>query len=481
VIKTGLVHHPVRKLAAAAFGLMLLAGCNEDGRFSSNSRHFIALSPEIQALMSEKGMSARAPVLFRAFKKESEFEVWKADASGEYKLLKTYPMCRWSGQLGPKKTEGDRQVPEGFYSITPAQLNPNSSYFLSFNVGYPNAYDRAYGRYGSHIMVHGACSSRGCFSMTDAQIAEIYALTREAFGGGQKAVQMQSLPFRFTPQNLARYRVDENLPFWKNLKEGSDHFEVSKREPQVSVCAKRYVFNASPKDGAGLDAASACPPLAQDAGLVAAVSEKARKDEQQVAELVAQGATAVKRIYQDGDQHPSFKATSYASVGPDQVARAAIVPTSVSRVPDVSQPDALALGPVDIPVEEARGLSKAQLLAKANALKAQEAAASAQAPVSVLAPASVPALAILAPATPTSMPLSARPAKAGGLPAPGSASASALVAQEPARQELAKKDSPAFYQNWLGTLGGLTASASDTGDGPAQPVSAPVPPKAPKR
>ena len=118
--------------------------------------------------MDEKGTNQPAPILIRTYKKEAELEIWKMKADGQYALLKTYPMCRWSGQLGPKTREGDRQVPEGFYTITPGQMNPNSNYYLSFNVGYPNAYDRALGRTGGDIMVHGICSSAGCFSMTDA-------------------------------------------------------------------------------------------------------------------------------------------------------------------------------------------------------------------------------------------------------------------------------------------------------------------------
>ena len=104
----------------------------------------------------------------------------EADRDGQYALLKTYPICRWSGDLGPKKKEGDRQAPEGFYTITPGQMNPNSNYYLAFNTGYPNAYDRAWGRTGSELMVHGDCSSRGCYAMTDEQIQEIYALARDS-------------------------------------------------------------------------------------------------------------------------------------------------------------------------------------------------------------------------------------------------------------------------------------------------------------
>ena len=114
-------------------------------------------------------------MLIRTYKKEAEFEIWKMKADGRYVLFKTFPMCRWSGQLGPKMAEGDRQVPEGFYKITPGQMNPVSQYYLSFNVGYPNAYDRAHGASGGSIFVHGACSSAGCFSMTDEQIDQIYA------------------------------------------------------------------------------------------------------------------------------------------------------------------------------------------------------------------------------------------------------------------------------------------------------------------
>ncbi len=150
-------------------------------------------------------------------------------------------------------------MPEGFYSITPAQMKPNSAYYLAFNVGYPNAYDRALGHDGGSIMVHGICSSAGCFSMTDPQIGEIYAVVREAFAGGQREVQMQSYPFRMTAENLAKYRLDPNIDFWKELKEGSDNFEVTKQEVVVGVCNKHYVFNAVPAAGGHFDPDRALP------------------------------------------------------------------------------------------------------------------------------------------------------------------------------------------------------------------------------
>ena len=196
--------------------------------------------------MEKNETSPSSPVLIRTYKQEAEFEIWKMRSDGRYALLKTYPMCRWSGQLGPKTREGDRQVPEGFYPITPGQMNPNSNYYLSFNVGYPNAFDRAFGRTGGAIMVHGACSSAGCMSMTDAQIAEIYAIAREAFNGGQREIQMQSYPFHMTAENLAKHRLDPNIDFWKQLKNGSDHFEVTQdgaagRRLRQALCIRRPV------------------------------------------------------------------------------------------------------------------------------------------------------------------------------------------------------------------------------------------------
>ena len=128
------------------------------------------LSEKMVSDIEQKKMDKDSPILVRLFKEEAELEVWKKDRNGEFALLNTYPICRWSGDLGPKIKEGDRQAPEGFYTITPGQMNPNSNYYLAFNTGYPNTFDRAWGRTGSELMVHGDCSSRGCYAMTDEQI-----------------------------------------------------------------------------------------------------------------------------------------------------------------------------------------------------------------------------------------------------------------------------------------------------------------------
>jgi murein L,D-transpeptidase YafK len=280
--------------------------------------------------MEALGSSKEAPVLIRSYKKEAEFEIWKMKADGHYAYLKSFPLCRWSGQLGPKVREGDRQVPEGFYAITPARMNPQSAYYLSFDVGYPNAYDRAKGHTGRSIMVHGACSSAGCFSMTDAQIAEIYAIAREAFSGGQRAIQMQSYPFRMTAENLAKYRLDPNIGFWKQLKEGSDNFEAIKRDVAVGVCDKHYVFNAAPDDGSQFDPSGPCPALKYDDEVHKQVLARHARDEAKIAELAAQGMHAIKTVYADGGQHPDFASlASYAS-----------------------RPEALAKGPVEVALDD---------------------------------------------------------------------------------------------------------------------------------
>ena len=269
---------------------LLLAGCQADevGYGGGGAKANRPIAPATQAKMRELNMSAASPILIRLFKQESELEVWKKGPDGKFALLKTYPICKWSGDLGPKVKEGDRQAPEGFYTITPGLMNPNSSYHLSFNMGFPNAYDRSLGRTGSHLMVHGACSSRGCYAMEDAQIQDIYALGREAFRGGQRSFQVQAFPFKMTPENLAKHDGNPNMPFWLMLKEGYDHFEVTRLEPKVDVCGRQYVFNAKSADpNRGLDPARACPTLDVPQEISIAVASKKQKDEASVRQIVA--------------------------------------------------------------------------------------------------------------------------------------------------------------------------------------------------
>ena len=302
-------------ITSAALGAgALLAGCNSDDiSLANNAKANQPVPARLIAEMTAKDMDLQSPILVRLFKQEAELEVWKQDRSGRFALLKTYPICRWSGDLGPKVREGDRQAPEGFYSITPAQMNPQSLYYLSFNTGYPNAYDKALGRTGSQLMVHGDCSSRGCYAMTDEQIAEIYSLGRESFFGGQKSFQLQAYPFKMTPLNMAKHRNNPNMPFWKMIKEGYDHFEVTKQEPKVDFCEKKYVFDAVKAPNATrdpvFDASAKCPAYVIPDEVADAVREKQATDLAETARLIAKG-TPVARTNTgiDGGMHRVFAA-----------------------------------------------------------------------------------------------------------------------------------------------------------------------------
>src|SRR6201996_499681 len=278
---------------AALAGALALAGCYGEEGYQLPTRAMKELSPEMLTLLNQKNMPKDSPVLVRVFKEESELEVWKQDTSGQYQFLKVYPICRWSGELGPKKVQGDRQAPEGFYTITPGLMNPNSNYYLAINIGFPNAYDKANNYSGAFLMIHGDCSSRGCYAMTDEQIGEIYSLARESFLGGQKQFQIQAYPFRMTPANLARHRTNPNMPFWKMIKEGNDHFEVTKQEPKVDFCEKKYVFDAIRAPNATRDpvfeASSKCPAYAIPEEIADGVREKQATELAETARLIAKG------------------------------------------------------------------------------------------------------------------------------------------------------------------------------------------------
>jgi murein L,D-transpeptidase YafK len=273
------------------------------------------------ALMAAKNTSPSAPVLIRSYKKEAELEVWKLAKDGRYVHIKTFPICRWSGQLGPKQTQGDRQAPEGFYTIARRQMNPNSHYYLSFDTGFPNAYDKAHGASGAYLMVHGTCSSAGCYAMTDKQIGEIYAIARDALAGGQQAFQFQAFPFRMTAQNIAKYRSDKNIDFWRQLKEGSDRFEATGEEPVVSVAGGRYAF----------------APLRDPAKEAAAKAFHAEQ-EARIASLISDGSAAIRTTYSDGGQHPAFAALLKQGV----------------NLGDVSRPEALAFAGEEVTIIPAR-------------------------------------------------------------------------------------------------------------------------------
>ena len=176
----------------------------------------------------------------RIFKRERQLELWLRRESGRYALFRGYDICTFSGDLGPKLAEGDRQAPEGFYRVAQSQLNPNSRHHLSFNLGFPNAFDRQLGRTGSALMVHGGCSSIGCYAITDASVDQVYAIVEAALGNGQQAIDVHVFPFRLTETALAAESANAWHPFWRNLKQGFDLFDLAGVPPKVSACRGEY-------------------------------------------------------------------------------------------------------------------------------------------------------------------------------------------------------------------------------------------------
>ena len=214
---------------------------------SSRSREVVKrVSPDLAEAFRVKGLRLGQPVFIRVFKQEMALEVWIEPSPGHaYELFKTYPVANYGGMgVGPKLQEGDRRAPEGFYFIRPNQLNPNSRYHLSFNLGYPNAYDRLHGRTGSFLMVHGGRASIGCYAMTDPQIEEIYTIVEKALTSGQSFVRVHAFPFAMSDHMIRCHGNTLQQAFWKNLKEGYQIFEKTKRPPQVSVdkVKRRYTF-----------------------------------------------------------------------------------------------------------------------------------------------------------------------------------------------------------------------------------------------
>ena len=335
-----------RGAVMAAGCALALSGCLPGGGMLVGEKATRPLSNEMVETIERKGMAKETPVLVRIFKEESEFEVWKQTKEGQYELLKTYPICRWSGELGPKVKQGDRQAPEGFYMITPGLMNPNSAYYLAFNMGFPNAFDRALGRTGANLMVHGDCSSSGCYAMTDEQISEIFALARESFEGGQRAFQVQAYPFRMTAANMAKHRDNPNTAFWRMLKEGNDHFEVTRQEPKVEVCDKRYVFNAIPFDPEqSFNAQRSCPVYDQPIEVVEAVKAKRAADNKEYASLVARGIkTAPILTYRDGGMNPAF-AAKFPERNPLNDQRTVSLPSNPQTAPAAAHEDITSTAP----------------------------------------------------------------------------------------------------------------------------------------
>lgn len=238
---------PAKPLGLALIILMALAlaACSSSPKVRKVKTGSVSIATV--GLMTRLDMPRAAPILIRVFKQEAVLEVWKQERTGRYGLLRSYPICRFSGALGPKKRQGDRQAPEGFYELGRGSLNPWSRNHLAFNIGFPNAYDRSLGRTGTHIMVHGGCKSVGCYAMTHKRMEEIYGLVREALLSGQPTIPFQAFPFRMTDENMAARADDPNMPFWEMLKVGHDKFANNGVPPRVAACDGRYRFTSDPR------------------------------------------------------------------------------------------------------------------------------------------------------------------------------------------------------------------------------------------
>jgi murein L,D-transpeptidase YafK len=196
------------------------------------------VKPALVTALQAKKLNYGSPVFIRIFKSEKVLEVWVKHEDA-FAIFKSYPICTYSGQLGPKIKQGDGQSPEGFYKVALGQLNPFSSYHLAFNLGYPNAHDRANGRTGDYLMVHGNCVSIGCYAMGDGNIEEIYTLMEAALRGGQKNIDVHVFPFRFDSTKII-WKNSKWQPFWSDLKPGFDAFNKTKKLPTISLVNKRY-------------------------------------------------------------------------------------------------------------------------------------------------------------------------------------------------------------------------------------------------
>jgi murein L,D-transpeptidase YafK len=208
----------------------------------SNSA-YEASRPRLEKDLQAMGLSLGAPVYLVIVKEKAELTAYIQSTDGTYKAFRTWPVCAASGSLGPKQKEGDGQAPEGFYVVRPGQMNPSSSYHLSFDLGYPNARDRALGYTGKYLMVHGNCVSIGCYAMTDPVIEDIWTLMQAAYEGGQRAVPVHAYPFEMTAERLQFHAGNRHSAFWRSLAPAWESFARTGRVPLIRQ--SRGVYSVS--------------------------------------------------------------------------------------------------------------------------------------------------------------------------------------------------------------------------------------------
>lgn len=347
------------RLSLALLGSLGLAACQGSTSEILALGENAPLPKDALTIMRAKGMTPSSPIMMRIFKEESVLEVWKQQDTGRFELVKSYEICKHSGDKGPKFKEGDRQAPEGFYYVGRAQMNPRSNYHLSFNLGFPNAYDRSHGRTGTHLMVHGDCSSAGCYAMTDEGIAEIYAFAREALNGGkQTQFLVKAYPFRMTAENMARHHDHEHFDYWTMLKEGYDHFELTNQPPKVDVCEKRYVFNQQSESR--FIASAQCPAdMKMPDNLAAAyqaqqVTYQAQFDKALAAIMKKQEAEGAKAVAAAAAAQATEEAETVVPVAEPAVVDASVTTPTLEARPAVIEASDFPPSPTPLPVPVAR-------------------------------------------------------------------------------------------------------------------------------
>ncbi|MDZ4811703.1 MAG: murein L,D-transpeptidase family protein [Pseudomonadota bacterium] len=222
-------------------GRSVLAATGDSPTHGRAEAAHLRVLPALERRLNPLGLKLGNPVFVRIFKQERELELWmQSDADRAYQLVHSYPICAYSGELGPKTRQGDGQAPEGFYSVRRAQLNPASSYHLSFNLGYPNVFEHAQGWTGDYLMVHGNCVSIGCYAMGDEAIEEIYTLMDAALRSGQRAVNVHAFPFHLDAKHEAQRQNSPHAEFWAQLAEGYRAFDTARLPPQIRVLRGHY-------------------------------------------------------------------------------------------------------------------------------------------------------------------------------------------------------------------------------------------------
>ena len=301
-VLVGLTTADAAELAAADGGAVPAEAVRGFGKPGAAEATVPFSDKDLQQRLAAKGIEPGSPVFIRIFKQEAELELWM-EAGKRFELFATYPICNWSGTLGPKLTEGDKQSPEGLYVIGPRQLRQSARWRRSLDLGFPNTLDRGLRRTGSDLLIHGGCTSEGCYAMTDPVIDEVFWLSDAALEEGQRRIQVHAFPFRMTGENMAAHANGEWNGFWTNLKEAYDLFERTRRPPAVSVCGNRYAVSETAKEDDGCVANTSAPDAWAAIRARAAATRRVRARNAMRAYAAARRARLATRVKQQRVVH----------------------------------------------------------------------------------------------------------------------------------------------------------------------------------